>query len=323
MATNIDERVVEMKFDNAQFEKGVKQSMKTLKSLDETIDHMDKNTNLDEMSKNLNKLRFDKLEDSVTSLNKRFSAFGVAGMTVIQDLTHAAENLFHAFGNWLKKPLAIAKSGGWARALNIEDAKFQLKGLGVAWEEVSDDIDYAVSGTAFGLDAAAKAASQLVASGVELGDSMKGALRGISGVAAMTNSAYEEISPIFTTIAGQGQVMTMQLRQLESRGLNAAATLAKAYGVTESELRDMVHDGLVDFDTFAKAMDDAFGEHAKDANATFTGALGNMQYEVGLNPWRWQGDNILTRAQAQTSGTSNGYGLIGWTPARKYQFNNA
>lgn len=53
------------------------------------------------------------------------------------------------------------------------------------------------------------------------------------------------------------------------------------------------------------------------------GALGNMQYEVGLNPWRWQGDNILTRAQAQTSGTSNGYGLIGWTPARKYQFNNA
>ena len=53
------------------------------------------------------------------------------------------------------------------------------------------------------------------------------------------------------------------------------------------------------------------------------GALGNMQYEVGLNPWRWQGDNILTMAQAQTSGTSNGYGLIGWTPARKYQFNNA
>lgn len=53
------------------------------------------------------------------------------------------------------------------------------------------------------------------------------------------------------------------------------------------------------------------------------GALGNMQFEVGLNPWRWQGNNILTQTQARTSGTSNGYGLIGWTPARKYQFNNA
>ena len=53
------------------------------------------------------------------------------------------------------------------------------------------------------------------------------------------------------------------------------------------------------------------------------GCLGNMQYEVGLNPWRWQGDNILSQSAARTAGNTNGYGLIGWTPARKYQFNNA
>lgn len=53
------------------------------------------------------------------------------------------------------------------------------------------------------------------------------------------------------------------------------------------------------------------------------GALGNMQFEVGLNPWRWQNNNILTQAQARTADHSHGYGLIGWTPARKYQFNNA
>lgn len=53
------------------------------------------------------------------------------------------------------------------------------------------------------------------------------------------------------------------------------------------------------------------------------GAIGNMQYEVGLNPWRWQSDNILSQEQARTAGSRNGYGLIGWTPARKYQFNNA
>lgn len=53
------------------------------------------------------------------------------------------------------------------------------------------------------------------------------------------------------------------------------------------------------------------------------GALGNMQYEVGLNPWRWQADDILSQSAARTAGSSHGYGLIGWTPARKYQFNNA
>jgi len=59
------------------------------------------------------------------------------------------------------------------------------------------------------------------------------------------------------------------------------------------------------------------------------GAIGNMQYEVGLNPWRWESEHILTQQQArdayEPSGWeySPGYGLIGWTPAKKYQFNNA
>ena len=57
------------------------------------------------------------------------------------------------------------------------------------------------------------------------------------------------------------------------------------------------------------------------------GAIGNMYYESGLNPWIWQGplsqDNSLTIANARTyHGTSHGYGLIGWTPSGKYQFNN-
>lgn len=53
------------------------------------------------------------------------------------------------------------------------------------------------------------------------------------------------------------------------------------------------------------------------------GALGNMQYEVGFNPWRWQADQILTQSAARSAGSTHGYGLIGWTPARKYQFNDA
>lgn len=51
------------------------------------------------------------------------------------------------------------------------------------------------------------------------------------------------------------------------------------------------------------------------------GAIGNIFFESGLNPWSWENQDVKSRAQAQT--TSNGYGLTGWTPARKYLFNNA
>ena len=58
------------------------------------------------------------------------------------------------------------------------------------------------------------------------------------------------------------------------------------------------------------------------------GMFGNIDHEGAWNPWSWQGTGspargALTRAQARAEhGTSHGYGLIGWTPSGKYQFNN-
>ena len=83
---------------------------------------------------------------------------------------------------------------------------------------------------------------------------MRTALRAVSGVAAMTNSEYEDIGRVFTTVAGNGRLMGDQLQQLSSRGINAAATLANYLGKTEGEIRDMTSKGKIDFATFAAAM---------------------------------------------------------------------
>lgn len=279
--SQIDDRIVALEFDNKQFESGAKQSLQTIEELKKSMKFDDMSKNLTDFSKNATK-NFDltKMQSSLDTLKDRFSATGIAGMEVIKRLTNAAMDAGKAITSKLTSAFNIMVEGGKSRAANIDQAKFMLEGLGVAWADLYDDIDYAVAGTAYGLDAAATAASQLTASGVQAGESMKKALRGISGVAAMTNSQYEEISPIFTTVAGQGKLMTMQLRQLESRGLNAAAELGKALGKTETEIRDMVTKGKIDFKTFADAMDSAFGEHAKESNKTFEGALGNMQFAL-------------------------------------------
>ena len=272
--SNVDERIVEMKFENHLFEKNVNTSIGTLEKLKNALKFNGVDKNLADLDKSVNSMDFSKLATGVDALNKRFSTMGIVGMTVIQDLTHAAENLGKKLYSGV---IGQIKSGGWSRATNLSQAKFQIEGLGHTWDEVSDSINTAVDGTAYGLDAAAKAASQLLASGVALGDDMTHSLLAISGVAAMTNSTYEEISPIFTTVAGQGKLMTMQLRQLESRGLNAAAELGKQMGHTEQEIRDMVTAGKIGFKEFAEAMNDAYGKHAKESNKTFTGSLANMK----------------------------------------------
>ena len=281
MAT-IDTRVVEMKFENHLFERNVRTTMNTLDKLKESLNFKGATKSLEEVEQTASSIDLSSLERSVNSLQSRFSTFGIVGMTVIQNLTNSAMKLGSTLVNNVLAPI---KTGGWNRATNLDKAKFQIEGLGEKWEEVEPDISYGVDATAYGLDAAATAASQLIASGVEFGKTfgetgsspMAKALRGISGVAAMTSSTYEEISSIFTTVAGQGKLMTMQLRQLESRGLNAAAQMGKVLGKTEEEIREMVTEGQIDFATFSEAMDDAFGEHAKKANETFEGALANMK----------------------------------------------
>ena len=274
MSNTIDNRVVQMEFDNKQFENGAKTTMTTLEKLKQSLNFNSSVNSLSKLESAARTFTLNGVTNSIDVVCDSFSAMGVVGATVIQNLTNSAMAMARKITGLLTTPLI---EGGKNRALNIEQAKFQLEGLGVAWETIKDDINYGVKDTAYGLDAAAKVASQLVASNIEVGDSMKTALRGVSGVAAMTNSSYEEIGHIFTTVAGNGKLMTEQLRMLSARGLNIAAELGKQLGKSEAEIREMVSKGQIDFKTFSEAMDNAFGEHAKDANKTFTGSLSNMR----------------------------------------------
>lgn len=273
MSRTIDERVVKMEFDNQRFESNVKESLSTIDKLKKSMD-FDSAKAFGNIDKAASKVSFSGLLSGIETVRSKFSLLDVASYTVMSRITNSLID----FGKKIVTAIpSQIKEGGISRALNIEQAKFQLEGLGIAWDKIKDNINDGVEDTAYGLDAAAKAAAQLVASGVQVGDEMSGILKGISGVAAMTNSSYEEISHIFTTAAGQGKVMTQQLRELEHRGLNAAATLAKSMGTSEAAVREMVTKGQIDFKTFSNAMTVAFADHAKDANKTFTGALANMK----------------------------------------------
>lgn len=289
MSKKVDERVVEMRFENGQFEKGVAQSTESLNKLKKSL-------NLEGAAKGLENVNsaakntsgIESLAASLEKVEHRFSTMGIVGMRVIENLTDSAMR-------FAKKTVGFVTNGiingGKRRAMNLENANFQLQGLLKNEEAVAavmQNVSDAVDGTAYSLDAAAKVASQLAASGMKAGDEMFSALRGVAGVAAMTNSSYEDIGRIFTQVAGQGRLMGDQLLQLSVRGMNAAATLANyltkvgdGTKYTEAQIRDMVSKGQISFNTFAAAMDDAFGEHAKAANSTFEGALSNIKSALG------------------------------------------
>ena len=161
MSKKVDERVVEMRFENGQFEKGVAQSTESLNKLKKSL-------NLEGAAKGLENVNsvakntsgIESLAASLEKVEHRFSTMGIVGMRVIENLTDSAMR-------FAKKTVGFVTNGiingGKRRAMNLENANFQLQGLLKNEEAVAavmQNVSDAVDGTAYSLDAAAKVASQ-------------------------------------------------------------------------------------------------------------------------------------------------------------------
>ena len=280
--SEVDNRIVKLGFDNKDFEKNVEKTQKSLKKLDESLKLEDAASKCKESCNSIND---SLLGLNINAINKfvdtSLSRFNVWGKTIQNVVDSVAKTAFGELSSLFTTVPSIIVSAGRNRAQNIENARFQLKGLGMDVDQIMDDANYAVSGTAYGLDQAAKAAAQFGASGIKAGEEMKTVLRSISGVAAMTNTDFTEIARIFTAIAGTGRVQTIRIQQLSDRGLRVTGKLAEAFGVTEEEMSKMISKGQVDAKSFFKVMNAAFGEHATKANETYSGSLSNVRAALG------------------------------------------
>lgn len=73
MSRTIDERIVEMRFDNAQFEKNVATSMSTLDKLKKSLNFKDSSKSLEELGTATRKVDMSPLANGVETVDYRSS----------------------------------------------------------------------------------------------------------------------------------------------------------------------------------------------------------------------------------------------------------
>ena len=276
MSQVIDNRVVSMEFDNSKFEKNVQTSMQTLNNLNKTIDGLPDTAGkgLSNLSKAAGNIDLSGISSGIEAINHKFSALGIAGQEVIREITRSAMQ----FGkNAWNMTFGQIKSGGKSRALNIAAAQFRIEGLGLNYDDYYDSIDKAVTGTAYGFDEAAVAASQFASSGVKAGEDMDHALRGISGMAAMTGRSYTDLASVMEDAAAAGKVTNDTFSRLAERGLPALQEYSKKTGKSVEDIQKAARKGTITFQEFANVMDEVYGEHATKADETFTGVTSNIR----------------------------------------------
>lgn len=92
MSRQIDERVVEMRFDNAQFEKNVSTTMSTLDQFKQKLNFRGAGKGLEEIGAAAQKVDMRGLGNGIEEVRMKFSALQVVGVTALANITNSALN---------------------------------------------------------------------------------------------------------------------------------------------------------------------------------------------------------------------------------------
>ena len=90
--TTVDEKVVEMRFDNKNFEKNVKESMTTIEKFKSVLSLTGATKGLEAVENKTNTMNFNGITNALDSITDKFSFFGIMGIRVAQRVADAFIN---------------------------------------------------------------------------------------------------------------------------------------------------------------------------------------------------------------------------------------
>ena len=195
--SSVDNRVVEMQFENKQFESGVATTLSSVKKLKEGLNFKDSAEslkNLGSVSKNVD---MSNLIGAVESIKDRFSTLGIIGMTVLQNIANKAISV----GSTLTKSLTLQPiMDGFAeyetQMNSIQTILSNTRSEGTNIQQVNsalDELNHYADQTIYNFTEMTRNIGTFTAAGVDLNTSVN-AIQGIANLAAVSGSNSQQAS---------------------------------------------------------------------------------------------------------------------------------
>ena len=223
----VDQRIVEMKFNNADFEQKISKTLESLTKLRESSKMEDAGKGMENLAKGVKNVDINNLAAGVEALNKRFSALGIVGMTVMQDLTRAAMNM----GKQVVDAITMAPKDGWKEfELNVDSIKTILNsakdadGLPVTLDKVNEklnELNTYSDKTIYSFSDMTSNIGKFTNAGVDL-DSAVTAIQGVANVAALAGANANDASRAmynFGQALGSGSVKLIDWKSIENANM--------------------------------------------------------------------------------------------------------
>lgn len=288
MSRSIDERIVDMKFNNKEFEEGIRDSL-------DSIDNLKKGLNgMDGASKGL-----DEVGESTQKLGLDFDALQIIALTALAKITSAAVD----FALDMAKSLTIEPliDGFNAYEKQIESTKAIMNATRKDVDEVGEALErliFFADETSFSFEQMITSVKLFTGAGVELDDAVV-AMQGIGSASALAGVPLGSMNSIYDALSksiGQGSLRLREWQRLELAGLGTSiefkqqiidtalemGTLVEANGKYYTSLEDaqkQTEEAEVSVSNFGSALKDnwattevlmkVFSEYGEFANEVF------------------------------------------------------
>lgn len=278
MSQEVDQRVVEMRFDNAKFEKNVQQSINSLNALNESLKFEGAEKGFAKVEKASEKVDFDRMTTALETLTGKFSALEVIGMTALVKITDKAIDA----GAKLTKSLSIDQvMSGWNKyAQKTASVQTIMNATGKSITKVNSYLSKLMwfsDETSYSFTDMTQSLGQLTASGGDI-EKVIPMIMGMANATAYAGKGASEFSRIIYNLNqsySQGYLSLMDWKSVELAGV-ATAELKKQIISTGIEL-GKIKDGDVTVGTFSstlsskwadkEVMETAFGKFAEFSEA--------------------------------------------------------
>ena len=284
MGREVDDRVVQMQFDNAQFERETKRSLNTIERLKASLNFDKAGESLSGLTTTASKLDLTPVSDGVDTISMRFKALDVVAATVISNITSRAVGL----GKALVSAFTIdpVKSGlqeyeTQINAVQTILANTQSKGTTIDQVNAAlDELNHYADMTIYNFTEMTKNIGTFTAAGVDLDTSVQ-AIKGIANLAAVSGSTSQQASTAMYQLSqalAAGKVTLMDWNSVVNAGMggqvfqDALLETARVDGVAIDQM-------IAKHGSFRETLQEGWltSEVLLDTLAKFTGDLNEEQ----------------------------------------------
>lgn len=222
MSSNIDERVVSMKFNNGQFQTGIKQTMDSLANLKSGLNLDASKKGLDDLAASGRNFSLANLADGVDGVSAKFIAMSTIAITALASIANKAIEV----GIQVAKSLTVdpVKAGFDEYELKMGSIQTIMAGSGASLEEVNSQLqelnEYSDK-TIYSFADMTQSIGKFTNAGVSL-DRSVAAIQGVANVAAISGANATQASAAmynFGQALSAGHVKLIDWKSIELAGM--------------------------------------------------------------------------------------------------------